>query len=372
MARGRGTVNGGDRQPLLALQGRTIGQFAAHAARQNIRGRGRATPRDPLRVGERAGQGQLVLAGARAPPRRPKTAHAPSVAARRVGGISARQVESRQLPVCQPGRQAFQASLRFLDARRLGAADSRVPAAPKSALEASQVGARSAHILRQQGHEARRLRRPQESARSKKGPAQGRVQRQRRQRAAQSGRGPGLVDGTQGGQTLPGGLPRARGWSVEQGEVLHPRAPRGHLQARVRQVLRGDARRGLGGPARHVHRVHDANGDARPSARGAARTLLQASERGGDRHQRRQRAPRIEARLAGQASVDHDGHPRNRQRRLSNRGGEDDAALIGGGECAVLLGGAELTVQRQNLDAGDAQRAAHGLDLSDARQEHQD
>ena len=29
-------------------------------------------------------------------------------------------------------------------------------------------------------------------------------------------------------------------------------------------------------------------------------------------------------------------------------------------------------MQRQNLDAGDAQRAAHGLDLPDARQEHQD
>ena len=199
VARGGGAVNGGHRQPLLALQGRTVGQFAAHAARQNVRGRGRATPRDPLRVGERAGQGQLVLAGSRAPPRREGVARASSVAARRVGGISARQIEFHQLPVRQPGREAPQACLRFLDARRLGAADSHVPAAPKSALHASQVGARSAHIFRQQGHEARRLRRPQESARSQKGPAQGRVQRQRRQRAAQSGRGPGLVDGTQGG-----------------------------------------------------------------------------------------------------------------------------------------------------------------------------
>ena len=28
-------------------------------------------------------------------------------------------------------------------------------------------------------------------------------------------------------------------------------------------------------------------------------------------------------------------------------------------------------MERQDLDAGDAQRAAHGLDLTDARQEHQ-
>ena len=60
-------------------------------------------------------------------------------------------------------------------------------------------------------------------------------------------RGPGLVDGTQGGQTLPGGLPHARGWSVEQGKILHRRAPRGDLEARVRQILRGDPRRRLGG-----------------------------------------------------------------------------------------------------------------------------
>ena len=157
VARGRGAINGSHRQPLLALQGRTVGQLAAHAARQNVRGRGRATPRDPLRVGERAGQGQLVLAGSRALSPLPRATRSPCVAARRVRRVSAGQVESRQLPVGQPGREAPQACLRFLDARRLGAADSRVPAAPKSALEASQVGTRCAHVLRQEGHEARRL-----------------------------------------------------------------------------------------------------------------------------------------------------------------------------------------------------------------------
>ena len=39
---------------------------------------------------------------------------------------------------------------------------------------------------------------------------------------------------------------------------------------------------------------------------------------------------------------------------------------------ARLLGGTQLAMQGQNLDAGDAQRAAHSLDLTHARQEHQD
>ena len=287
MARGWRAVDGGDRQPLLALQGRTLGQLGAHASGENVRGRGRAAPRDPLRVGERAGQGQLVLAGARARPPLPGTARIARVATRRLGGVGAGQVEPRQLVARQPGRKALQARLRLRDPGRLGAADPRVPAAPEPALHAAQVGARRAHVLRQEGHEARRLRRPQESARRQEGPAERRVQRQRRQGAAERGGGPGLVDGAQGGQTLPGGLPRARGWSIEQCELLHRRAPSGDLEARVRQVLRGDSRRGLRGPARHVDRIHDAHGDARAGARGAARTLLQARERSGDRHQGR-------------------------------------------------------------------------------------
>ena len=372
MARGRGTVDGGDRQPLLALQGRAVGQLGAHAPGQNVRRRGRATPRNPLRVGERTGQGQFVLAGARARPPLPGAARTTRVGARRLGGVGAGQVEPRQLVVRQPGRKALQARLRLRDPGSLGAAEARVPAAPEPALRAAQVGARRAHVLRQEGHEARRLRLPQDRARRQEGPAERRVQRQRRQGAAERGGSPGLVDGPQGGQTLPGGLPRALGWSVEQGELLHRRAPGGDLEARVRQVLRRDARRGLRGPARHVDRVHDAHGDARAGARGSARTLLQARERGGDRHQGRQRAPRVEARLARQARVHHDGHARNRQRRLGNRGRQDDAATARRGQRPVLLGGAQLAVQRQHVHSGQAQRPAHGLDLAHARQEHEE
>ena len=372
MARGRGTVDGGDRQPLLALQGRAVGQLGAHAPGQNVRRRGRATPRNPLRVGERTGQGQFVLAGARARPPLPGAARTTRVGARRLGGVGAGQVEPRQLVVRQPGRKALQARLRLRDPGSLGAAEARVPAAPEPALRAAQVGARRAHILRQEGHEARRLRLPQDRARRQEGPAQRRVQRQRRQGAAERGGSPGLVDGPQGGQTLPGGLPRARRWSVEQGELLHRCAPGGDLEARVRQVLHRDTRRGLRGPARHVDRIHDAHGDARAGARGSARTLLQARERSGDRHQGRQRAPRVEARLARQARVHHDGHARNRQRGLRNGRGEDDAPTARRGQRPVLLGSAQLTVQHQHVHSGQAQRPAHGLDLAHARQEHEE
>ena len=229
MARGRGAVDGCDRQPLLALQGRTGGQFGAHASGENVRGRGRATPRDPLRVGERAGQGQFILAGARARPPLRGVARTTRVGARRVGGVHAGQVEPRRLVVRQSGGETRQARLRLLDPGRLGAAEARVRAAPDPALHAAQVGTRRAHVLRQEGHEARRLRRADDAARRQEGPAQRRVQRQRRQGAAKRGGGPGLVDGPQGGQTLPGGLPRALGWCVQQGELLHRRAPGGDL-----------------------------------------------------------------------------------------------------------------------------------------------
>ena len=336
MARGRSPVDRGHGQPLLALQGGTLRQLGAHAARQNV-GRGsRAAPRDPLRVRERARQGQLVLAGART--RLPLSHNGCERALRR---------GSRQTL-----RQTLQARPRLLHPCRLRLPRSRVAgaSATQPALHRTQVSPRRAHVLRQEGHETRRLRRPQDRARREERPAQGRVQRQRRQRAAQSGGGPGLVDGAQGGQTLPSGLPRARGWSVEQGELLHRSAPRGDLEARVRQVLRGDARRGLRGSTRHVHRVHDAHGDARAGARCTSRTLLEAGERRWNGHEGGEAAPRVEARLARQPRVHDDGHAGNGERGLRDGRGEDDAATGSGGQGTVLLGGAQLSMQRQDWD----------------------
>ena len=359
MARGRSPVDRGHGQPLLPLEGRTLRQLGAHAARQNV-GRGpRAATRDPLRVRQRARQSQLVLAGART--------RLPVRSRNGCEGFVRRG--SRQTL-----RQTLQAHPRLLHPCRLRLPDSRIAGATATqpTLHRTQVSPRRTHVLRQEGHETRRLRRPQDRARRQEGPAQGRVQRQRRQRAAQSGGGPGLVDGAQGGQALPGGLPRARGWSVQQGEFLHRSAPCGNLEARVRQVLRGDPRRGLGGPAGHVHRVHDAHGDARAGARGAARTLLEASEGGRHGHERGEGAPRVEARLARQSRVHDDGYARNGERGLRDGRGEDDSATRGGGERAVLLGGAQLSVQRKDRYVSQAQVASDGLDLAHARQEHED
>ena len=266
-------------------------------------------------------------------------------------------------------RQTLQARLRLLHPRCLRLPHSRLAGASTTqpTLQRTQVSPRRTHILRQEGHKARRLRRPQDRARRQEGPAQGRVQRQRRQRAAESGGGPGLVDCPQGGQALPGGLPRARGWSIQQGEFLHRGAPRGNLQARVRQVLRGDPRRGLRGPAGHVHRIHDAHGDARAGARGASRTLLEAGEGRGNGHERGEGTPRVEARLACEPRVHDDGDAGNRQRGLRDGRGEDDAATGSGGERAVLLGCAQLSVQRQDRHVTQAQVASDRLDLAHAR-----
>ena len=358
MARGRSAVNRRDGQPLLTLQRRALRQLRTHAPRQDVGHRPRAATRNPLRVRQRACQRQLVLAGTHV-----------RVLAR----------SHRRECVCggrsrQALRQALQARLRLLHPSRLSVSASRGAGATATqpTLPRTQVSPRSAHVLRQEGHETRRLRRPENRARRQEGPAQGRVQRQRRQRAAESGGGPGLVDGTEGGQALARGLPRARGWSVEQGQFLHRGTPRGHLEARVRQVLRGDARRGLRGPARHVHRIHDAHGDAGAGTRGATRTLLEACERSRDRDERGEAATRVKAWLAREPRVHDDGHARDRQRGLRNRRGEDDAASGSGGECTVLLGGAELSVQRQDRDVAQVQVAAHGLDLAHARQEHED
>ena len=119
-------------------------------------------------------------------------------------------------------------------------------------------------------------------------------------------------------------------------------------------------------------RVHDPHRHPGTRARRAPRPLLQSGQRRRHRHQGGQGSPRVETRLARQAGIHHDGHARNRQGRLCDRRGEDDAAPRGGGQGAILLGGAQLSVQRENRDAGQAQAPAHGLDLADAGQEHQE
>ena len=83
-------------------------------------------------------------------------------------------------------------------------------------------------------------------------------------------------------------------------------------------------------------------------------------------------AARVEARLAREPRIHDNGHARNGERRLRDGCGQDDSATAGGGERTVLLGGAQLAVQRQDRDVAQAQVASDGLDLTHARQEHED
>ena len=116
----------------------------------------------------------------------------------------------------------------------------------------------------------------------------------------------------------------------------------------------------MGGPAGHVHRVHDAHGEARAGARGAARTLLEAGERRRHGHKRREGAARVEARLAREPRIHDNGHARNGERRLRDGRGQDDSATAGRGERTILLGvyTATITVFLDDDSEGQADTRA--------------
>ena len=196
------------------------------------------------------------------------------------------------------------------------------------------------------------------------GVAEGRVQGQLGQDGAVRGDAPVRVHRVEGGERALGGGHRVGRRVLGQGQPAAARgAPRRERQGHRREVDDGEGRRrgcgsgaqGRGGVAADHGAGAEAGGAARPLAGGRTRCL--------DGDETGHAPPPVPARLAGQARVDDEAHPRHGQRGLGDRRRDDDARHGGvgaAGERGVLVGGFLAAVQDADLgvrgERGDAIR----------------
>ena len=240
----------------------------------------------------------------------------------------------------------------------------RVPAVPQGRDQGLEVGAGGAQV---QGEGRRRLGRgagPRPRCRAQEGVAEGRVQGQLGQDGAVRGDAPVRVHRAEGGERPLGGGHRVGRRVLGQGQPAAARgAPRRERQGHRREVDDGEGRRrGCGRGAQGCSGVAADHG-AGAEAGGAARPLAGGRARGLDGDEPGHAPPPVPARLAGQARVDHEAHPRHGQRGLGDRRRDDDARHGGvgaAGERGVLVGGLLAAVQDADLgvrgERGDAPR----------------
>ena len=203
-------------------------------------------------------------------------------------------------------------------------------------------------LLHQRGDHARQ-RRPIDGHH----PGEARVHGQAEHRSPERRDRPVVVDGMEVGEQLAGLGERAGGWRVDEAQVVAA-TPRSEFEREPGEVGLGDLGRAVLGAGAVLDLAPQPVRRARLGSPGASRPLL--GRRPTRRHRRQPGHPAagVEARLAGEAAVDHDADAVDGQRRLGDVGRQHHPATPGPRrrQRSVLLGERQRSGEWEDVDVG--------------------